>query len=105
MYIALMGDLNCDPASPELAPLTGDSLVDVMDHPRFVGDGLPGIFGPGKKTDKFDYILMSPKLAEKVVSGGIERRGVWGNFPHFPEITKPVEAASDHAAVFVDLNI
>jgi exonuclease III len=76
-----------------------------MDHPKFVGDGLLGTFGPGKKTDKFDYILMSPKLAEKVVSGGIERRGVWGNFPHFPEITKPVEAASDHAAVFVDLNI
>jgi hypothetical protein len=48
---------------------------------------------------------MSPKLADKVVSGGIERRGVWGKFPHFPEITKPVEAASDHAAVFVDLNI
>ena len=38
------------------------------------------------------------------------RKGVWGGkngdlFEHFPEITQPVEAASDHAAVFVDLNI
>ena len=103
--IAIMGDLNSDSASPELAPLTSDGLVDVMDHPKFVGDGLPGTFGAGKKKDKFDYILMSPKLAEKVVSGGIERRGVWGKFPHFPEITKPVEAASDHAALFVDLRM
>jgi endonuclease/exonuclease/phosphatase family metal-dependent hydrolase len=104
-YIAVTGDLNTDEASPELAPLTSDGLVDVMIHPKFVGDGLPGTFGPGKPRDKFDYILMSPKLAGKVIAGGIERRGVWGNFPHFPQITKPVEAASDHAALFVDLDL
>jgi endonuclease/exonuclease/phosphatase family metal-dependent hydrolase len=104
-YIAIMGDLNSDAASPELAPLTRDGLMDVMTHPKFAGDGLPGTFGPGKPQDKFDYILMSPKLAKKVIAGGIERRGVWGNFPHFPEIKKPVEAASDHAALFVDLDL
>lgn len=40
---------------------------------------------------------------------GIERRGVWGGtngtlFPHLPEITKKIEAASDHAALFVDFS-
>jgi endonuclease/exonuclease/phosphatase family metal-dependent hydrolase len=104
-YIAIMGDLNTGPESTELKPLTEDSLVDVMDHPKFVGDGLPGTFGEGKKRDKLDYILMSPKLAAKVTLGGIERRGVWGHFPHFPEITKPMEAASDHAALYVDVDL
>jgi len=53
---------------------------------------------------------MSPCLAEKVVSGGIERHGVWGGkngklFPHFDEIHNAKEAASDHAALWVDVNI
>ena len=104
-YIAIMGDLNTDPDSAELAPLTHNGLTDVMAHPMFVGDGLPGTFGAGKKDDKFDYILMSPKLAAKVTYGGIERRGVWGNFPHFQEIKKPLDAASDHAALFVDVDL
>ena len=26
-------------------------------------------------------------------------------FPHFPEMTEPIHAASDHAALFVDLTI
>jgi hypothetical protein len=50
---------------------------------------------------------MSPPLAARVTAGGIERRGVFGGtngtlFPHLPEITKAIEAASDHAALFVD---
>jgi hypothetical protein len=49
-------------------------------------------------------------LFEQVTHAGYFRKGVWGGkngdlFEHFPEITQPVEAASDHAAVFVDLNI
>ena len=56
---------------------------------------------------KLDYILLSPALAARVTAGGVERRGVWGGtngtlFPHLPEITKEVEAASDHAALLVD---
>ncbi len=34
--------------------------------------------------------------------------GVWGGkhgtlFPHYPTMTKPVHAGSDHAAIFADL--
>ena len=62
------------------------------------------------KDAKLDYILMSPRLSDLVVAGGIERRGVWGGkhgtlFPHLPEIQKPADAASDHAALWVDLNL
>jgi hypothetical protein len=64
-----------------LEPLLGDgsSLLDIISHEKFKdeheltwthkrwGDGI-----------KLDYILLSPKLQEKVKQAGIERRGVWG---------------------------
>ena len=39
---------------------------------------------------------------------GIFRKGVWGGkngtlFPHYPTITRPVEGASDHAAIYADV--
>src|SRR2546430_11423983 len=51
-----------------------------------------------------DLVLLSPALFQKATGGEIFRMGVWGGkngtlFPHFPEITKAAEAASDHAAV------
>ncbi len=71
-----------------------------------VSDGRPGTYGDGTANDKIDYILMSPKLLPRVLGGGIERRGVWGGkngtlFPHFPEIQTKINAASDHAALWV----
>lgn len=88
----------------------GSTLLDVMAHPKFAGDRRPGTIGNGTKSDKFDYILMSPRLADKVLNAGIERRGVWGGkhgtlFPHFPEIKVEKDAASDHAAVWVELDM
>ncbi len=70
----------------------------------------PGTFGSGAASNKIDYILLSPALFQAVRAGGIFRMGVWGGkngdlFPHYPEITKPGEAASDHAAIWVDLRI
>jgi hypothetical protein len=53
---------------------------------------------------------MSPKVVPRVQACEIERRGVWGGtkgglFPHFPEIRTPQDAASDHAALWVELNL
>ena len=110
-YIAVIGDLNEVPGGHPLASLVEDKvLTDIMVHPRFVGDERPGTHGNGTKDAKLDYILMSPRLSDLVVAGGIERRGVWGGkhgtlFPHLPEIQKPADAASDHAALWVDLNL
>jgi len=107
--VAVLGDFNDTPDSSPLEPLiaNGSDLVDVMAHARFVGDGRPGTHGNGTKSGKLDYILMSPALAARVNAGGIERRGVWGGqngtlFAHLPEITEAIEAASDHAALFID---
>jgi len=110
--IAVVGDFNDTPDSDPLKPLlkNGSDLKDIFDHPNFHGDGRPGTFGNAAASEKIDYILLSPALFAKVTNGGVERRGVWGGtsgtlFPHFPEITKAIEAASDHAAVFADLNL
>lgn len=111
-YIAVVGDLNSPPDEPSLDPLIreGSTLTDVTVHPDFENDGRPGTFGNGTKSSKFDYILMSPKLSSKVIKGKIERRGVWGGkhgtlFPHLDTIRVKSDAASDHAALQVDLDI
>lgn len=109
--VAVLGDFNDTPDSDTLKPLLADGsdLVDVMAHPNFAGDGRPGTHLNGSASAKLDYILLSPALSARVDSGGIERSGVWGGkngtlFPHLPEITKEIESASDHAALFVDFH-
>lgn len=111
-FVAVVGDLNETPDAPPMEPLVqqGSDLTDIMSHPKFVGDGRPGTHGNGTKSAKFDYILMSPALSAKVTAGGIERRGVWGGrngtlFPHLPTIHTEKDAASDHAALWVDVDI
>ncbi len=111
-FIAVAGDLNEIPDEPSMGPLIreGSTLTDIMVHPKFQGDGRPGTHGNGTKSGKLDYILMSPKLSKKVIRGGIERQGVWGGkngmlFPHLATINAAVDAASDHAALWVDLDI
>ena len=64
--------------------------------------------------NRLDYILLSEELAGTVTGGGIFRKGLWGdpgnvNPPQaweiYPEITASVHAASDHAAIWVDLDL
>lgn len=111
-YIAVVGDLNASPDELPLDPLIheGSTLIDIMVHPKFIGDKQLGTHGNGSKSSKFDYILMSPKLSGKVINGRIERRGVWGGkngtlFPHLDTIKTKSDAASDHAALEVELDI
>jgi len=111
-YIAIAGDLNETPDEPPMDPLlrNGSDLVDVMAHKKFKGDGREGTHGNGTASAKLDYILMSPKLAARVSAGGIERRGVWGGkngtlFPHLPTMLSEKDAASDHAALWVDFDV
>ena len=110
--IAVIGDLNDTPDSAPLAPLLADgsALRDVSTHPNYQNDGRRGTFGNGTKSDKIDYILLSPVLFDKVATAGVFRKGVWGGkngtlWPIYPEMTKQVHAASDHAAIWVDLNL
>lgn len=110
--IAIVGDFNDIPASQPLQPLlgAGSDLRDITDHERFESDGRPGTYLNGAAGQKIDYLLLSPKLFERVTRGGIFRKGVWGGkngtlFPHYEEMTKPVHAASDHAAIWADVEL
>lgn len=110
--IAVVGDFNDTPDSNPLQPLLsgGSDLRDISAHSQFQSDGRPGTFGNGAKSNKIDYILLSSALFERVVTGGIWRKGVWGGqngtlFPHYDEITKLAQAASDHAAIWADINL
>lgn len=110
-FVALVGDLNDTPDSKALEPLFKDGkLRDVSFHPKYQSDGRPGTWQNGVKANKLDYIILSPALEKKVIRAGVERRGVWAGqsgdiFPHIPEITTEAEAASDHAAIWVELDV
>lgn len=109
--VAVVGDLNDVPGSDPLAPLVDRTdMADVVGHPAFTHDGRPGTFGNGTASQKIDYVLLSPALSERVTGGAIFRKGVWGGahgtlFPHYPTMTQPVHAASDHAALYADLDL
>lgn len=116
--VIVLGDLNDTPNSTELAPLLQTSLRDVSEHPKFIdfefnaGNGNKGIgtFGLGNDSNKIDYLLLSPALFGKVTNGGLFRKGAWpGSQPKrwnvYPELKKKLQVASDHHAIFVDLDL
>jgi endonuclease/exonuclease/phosphatase family metal-dependent hydrolase len=110
LLIAIVGDLNDTPDSSPLRPLldNGSNLQDVFQHPQFNDGGRPGTYGNCSASNKIDYILLSPELFNRVTVGGVHRLGIWGGangtlFPHYPGITRSVHAASDHAAIWVDI--
>ncbi|NYE26243.1 endonuclease/exonuclease/phosphatase family protein [Pigmentiphaga litoralis] len=110
-HIAVIGDLNDTPDSAPLAPLiTGTTLKDAFTHPAFDDGGYPGTYGACNASNKIDYLLLSPALYATVQAGGVLRTGMWpGVRPRkwetFPELTRPEDAGSDHAAVWVDLDL
>jgi endonuclease/exonuclease/phosphatase family metal-dependent hydrolase len=108
--VAVVGDFNDTPESAPLAPLLADTdLRDVSAHPNFVSDGRPGTFGNGTQGNKIDYILLSPALFGRVANAAAFRKGVWGGvdgtmWPIYSTMTAKVHQASDHAAIYVDLD-
>jgi hypothetical protein len=118
--IIVMGDLLEGPAAvgqtaANLAPLYGPNspLVEVYSLPAFSVGPRPGTFQSCGIRNRLDYIFVSQALAPLVVGGGIERHGLWGgptninppaDWAIYPDITGHEHAASDHAAVFVDIN-
>lgn len=119
--VVVMGDLNEGPpalgqSAVNLAPLFDPNgpLVDAYSLQTFNPGPRPGSFQSCGIRNRLDYILLSHNLAGLVVGGGLERRGLWGtptniNPPQdwdvYPDMTGPELAASDHAAIFVDINV
>ncbi|GGL60612.1 hypothetical protein GCM10010129_00200 [Streptomyces fumigatiscleroticus] len=105
-YVVVAGDLNDSPDSVPLQLLGETGLRDVMTHDSY--KGLPGTYGPCKsRNQKIDYVLLSPALWERLRAVGVERHGIWAprTFPHFDTVESRTTQASDHAAVFADLDL
>ena len=123
-YVAVLGDFNKGPSRddptehPTLEPLFGPGvpLVDAYDLPDFDVGNRPGSFQSCTLTNRLDYILLSPELAARAGAGGVFRKGLWGNpknvhppdpdvWTIYPEIEAAKNAASDHAAIWVELDL
>ncbi|PKP94135.1 MAG: endonuclease/exonuclease/phosphatase [Alphaproteobacteria bacterium HGW-Alphaproteobacteria-16] len=110
-HIAVIGDFNDTPASVPLAPLLHDTdLQDVFTHPSFDDGGYPGTYDLCSAANKIDYLLLSPALFDLVQAGGIFRKGMWpGSRPRrwepYAEVGRKADAASDHAAIWAELDI
>jgi endonuclease/exonuclease/phosphatase family metal-dependent hydrolase len=107
-FAVVMGDLNDTPDSTPVQVLTAAGLQDVMSHPSY--NGTPGTFGTGNTVNqKIDYIFLPTELWGRVLGVGVERRGVYAPSlaptigPLFA--TSHLDQASDHAAVWVDLDL
>jgi endonuclease/exonuclease/phosphatase family metal-dependent hydrolase len=109
--VAVIGDLNDTPESAPLKPLLeSTTLTDAFAHPSFDDGGYPGTYGLCNASNKIDYLLLSPALYAKVRAGGVFRKGMWPGvrpkrWESYAELGRPEEAASDHAAVWVDLDL
>lgn len=108
--LVVLGDFNDTLDSAPLAPLAATGLKPAAAHPTFNDGGRPGTFGNCTASENFDHILLAPELFAAVTGGTVYRMGAWGGkngtlWPHFPTLTKSVEAASDHAAAYVDLDL
>jgi hypothetical protein len=116
----VLGDFNDTPDSVPLQPLlNGSDLRDVSEHPNFEVEELNvppsnenrgiGTFGLGNDNEKIDYILLSPALFGRVTSAGLFRKGAWpGSRPQrwgvYEQLTEEVHAASDHHAIWVNID-
>jgi endonuclease/exonuclease/phosphatase family metal-dependent hydrolase len=117
-HVVLLGDLNEGPKAGKphadnLAPLyTGASpLVECYDLPSFDVGPKPGTYDGQGLSNRLDYIFVSKSLEAHVKKGGVFRKGVWGSrktkptdWEVYDAITSQAEQASDHAAIFLDLD-
>ncbi|MFI6334408.1 endonuclease/exonuclease/phosphatase family protein [Streptomyces sp. NPDC050535] len=105
-HVVVAGDLNDHPDSPPIRELTDAGLRDAMTHPSYTG--APGTHGTGTRAhQKLDYLMFAPELWDRVRATGVERRGIWApnTFKSFDTVTSRPAQASDHAALYADLDL
>jgi endonuclease/exonuclease/phosphatase family metal-dependent hydrolase len=117
-HVIVLGDLNEGPKTgtvqaPNLAKLYNNNsqLVDVYSLPNFDPGNKPGTFDTCSLSNRFDYIFISRSLQPSFAAGGLFRKGLWGsrqtkpdNWVIYNDLKEPVQQASDHAAIFIELN-
>jgi predicted extracellular nuclease len=113
-WVIVAGDLNDEPDSKPLAPLMKtpglENVLDIVERP--LDDRWTYYYGADKQFNTIDFLLVSEALGKHVRDAGLERRGMWnlekltsGKEKPFKGIDDWKLAASDHAAVWVDLKL
>ena len=113
-YVIVAGDLNDEPASAPLKPLMATpglhNVLDVVNHPK--DDRWTYYYGKEKAFNTIDYLCVSEALKKRVKMAGFERRGMFdlakltnGKQSSFEGLTNWKLAGSDHALVWVDLDL
>lgn len=113
--VVVVGDLNDTPGSGPLAGLfSHPALHDVSTFDGFDIPGAPlhpghGTWKLGNDSHHIDHILVSDALWGRVSGAGLFRKGTWpGSRPPrwdiYDTIKAEIHAASDHHAVYVDLD-
>lgn len=118
-HVIVLGDLNEGPPNENVhvanfGPLYDNQspLIDCYSLPGFDTGPRPGTFDSCGVRNRLDYIFISQSLESAFHAGGIFRRGLWGtrltrptNWTTYSDMTRSEEQASDHAAVFIDLDL
>ena len=117
--VVVLGDLNEGPATGSrqavnLAPLYGNRspLIDCYGLRGFDTGPRAGTFDSCGIRNRLDYIFVSRSLKGAFRSGGVFRKGLWGirktrpqDWTTYREMNGSDDQASDHAAVYVDLDL
>ena len=112
-FVAIVGDFNDTPNSEPLEPLLSQNsrFRDAVTHPQFrVDTARPGTYGNCTASNKIDYLLLSPELFARVQDGEVFKKGVWGGtngdfWEIYPEMERSIHAASDHAAIWAEIDV
>ena len=118
-HVVVLGDLNEGPPNESqhvlnFEPLYESSspLIDCYSLQGFDPGPRPGTFNSCGIRNRLDYIFISESLENAFHAGGIWRMGLWGtritrpdNWVTYQDMTRSDEQASDHAAVFIDLDL
>lgn len=118
-YVIVSGTLNDVSYSHCLAPLLRETdLVDVSKHTSFKADMDKGssanyfslgAYRMGVNIKQKDYLLLSPKLFERVARSGMNRMGTWPErkpkWRLYPSIASKQHAASEHPLIWADMNL
>lgn len=118
-HVVVLGDFNEGPhadGTPAANLLQlfepGGPLVNCYSLPDFRIGNRPGTFDTCSMGNRFDYILLSQSLRPAFMGGEVFRKGLWGgratrptNWDTYAEIQTGTQQASDHAAVYVDLDL
>lgn len=118
-HVVVLGDLNEGPPNENVHVANFDPLysnqsplIDCYSLAGFDTGPRPGTFDSCGVRNRLDYIFISRSLENAFDSGGIFRSGLWGtrqtrptNWVTYPDMMRSEEQASDHAALFIDLDL